>query len=191
MFCFFDGQYRIGFHQHRATTTSSSNSSSSSSTSSSINSSTDRHRLCVREYTYIRPKEDEEVMKAVQHVSVRKGSAVFFDNRIPHSNAFRHVGTSPRAVIYCSFLPDVHINRIYAKKQLDGYYDGKLPNDTWVLVQDEQEKQDDDNNHIDHNSTRNDFVKDLPDPNHFTNPRKNEFSLSSLGRKLMMMDPWE
>lgn len=188
----------LGFHRlfdtwakHRATTTTSSNNSSSTS-NSSINSSTDRHHhLCVGEYTHIRPKEDEEVMKAVQHVPVQKGSVVFFDNRIPHANAYRHVGTSPRAVIYCSFLPDVHINRIYAKKQLDDYYDGKLPNDTWIRVKDKQEDNDDDNNHNDHNNTRNDFVKDLPDPNHFKNPRKNEFSFSSLGRKLMMMDPWE
>jgi hypothetical protein len=180
----------LGFHRlfdtwakHRDTT------SNSNSTSSITNRH--HHHLCVGEYTHIRPKEDEEVMKAVQHVPVRKGSVVFFDNRIPHANAYRHVGTSPRAVIYCSFLPDVHINRIYAKKQLDDYYDGKLPNDTWIRVKDEQEDHDDDDNHNDHNNTSNDFVKDLPGPIPIKNLRKNEFSFSSLGRKLMMMDPWE
>lgn len=187
----------LGFHRlfdtwakHRANTAADAATTSSSNSSSS----TDRHHphLCVGEYTHIRPKEDEKVMKTIQHVPIRKGSVVFFDNRIPHANAYRHIGTSPRAVIYCSFLPDVHINRIYAKKQLDNYYDGKLPNDTWIRVKDTQEEHDDDkSNHNNDNTTRNNFVKDLPDPNHVKNPRKNEFSFSSLGRKLMMMDPWE
>lgn len=37
---------------------------------------------------------------------------------IPHGNSYRHDGTSPRIVVYCSFLPDIPMNRIYVQKQL-------------------------------------------------------------------------
>jgi hypothetical protein len=37
--------------------------------------------LCVGEYTHIRPKEDELVMKMIQHIPVKAGSAVFWDER--------------------------------------------------------------------------------------------------------------
>uniref|UniRef100_A0A7S2YCN4 Phytanoyl-CoA dioxygenase n=1 Tax=Entomoneis paludosa TaxID=265537 RepID=A0A7S2YCN4_9STRA len=87
---------------------------------------------CLGEYSHIRPKEDEHVMERVQHVAVRAGSAVFWDNRIPHANAYRHEGTRPRAVVYCSFLPDVPINKIYVEEQLEKWKEGKTPTDQWV-----------------------------------------------------------
>lgn len=161
----------LGFHKrfhiwakHRSSTSVHSSSSSSSHTSNN-------NPLCVGEYTHIRPKEDEAVMKAVQHVPVRKGSVVFFDNRIPHANAYRHTGTSPRVVVYCSFLPDVHINRMYAMKQLKEYHARKIPRDTWINVQEEEN------------------AKDCQVST--TNGKSQEFSFSKLGRLLMMMDSWE
>jgi hypothetical protein len=37
--------------------------------------------VCVGEYTHIRPKEDAVVMKMIEHISVKAGAAVFWDER--------------------------------------------------------------------------------------------------------------
>jgi hypothetical protein len=92
---------------------------------------------CVGEYTHIRPTEDAEVMKRVQHVPMKAGSAVFWDNRIPHANAYRHEGCRPRCVVYCSFLPDVPVNRTFVAQQLSNWKQGRLPVDTkWMQADD-------------------------------------------------------
>ncbi|GAX24710.1 hypothetical protein FisN_4Hh268 [Fistulifera solaris] len=82
---------------------------------------------CVGEYTHIRPREDAAVLQRVQHIPVTAGSAVLWDNRIPHANAYRHDGTEPRVVVYTSFLPDVAINRQYARQQLEHIRRGRNP----------------------------------------------------------------
>ncbi|KAL7579836.1 hypothetical protein ACA910_004849 [Epithemia clementina (nom. ined.)] len=87
---------------------------------------------CVGEYTHIRPMEDAMVMEKMQHVCVRAGSAVFWDSRIPHANAYRHNGDVPRAVVYCSFLPNVLVNRQYVKEQLEKWKLGNSPTDQWI-----------------------------------------------------------
>jgi Protein of unknown function (DUF1479) len=87
---------------------------------------------CIGEYTHLRPTEDEDVMKRIQHIPVRAGSAVFWDNRIPHANSYRHHGTQPRAVVYCSFLPDISLNRQYVTQQIDNWRNGLQPNDQWI-----------------------------------------------------------
>ena len=71
-------------------------------------------------------------MRRIRHVQVRAGSAVFWDYRIPHANAYRHSGTEPRAVVYCSFLPDVPVNRRYVREQLKKWNLGQIPTDQWV-----------------------------------------------------------
>ncbi|KAL3936063.1 MAG: hypothetical protein SGBAC_008544 [Bacillariaceae sp.] len=119
---------------------------------------------CVGEYTHIRPKEDREVMKSVQHVPVSAGSVVFWDNRIPHANAYRHNGTAPRAVVYCSFLPDIELNRVYVKEQLRRYYAKKPITDQWSGLEGQQSDEEE--------------------------PRQNNYKFSALGRKLMGIDPW-
>lgn len=54
-------------------------------------------------------------------------------NSIPHANAYRHDGTIPRAVVYCSFLPDVPINRQYVKQQLQNWIEGRFPSgNQWI-----------------------------------------------------------
>jgi hypothetical protein len=54
-------------------------------------------------------------------------------NSIPHANAYRHNGTIPRAVVYCSFLPDVPINRQYVKQQLQYWIEGRFPSgNQWI-----------------------------------------------------------
>lgn len=87
---------------------------------------------CVGAYTHIRPKEDRDVLERVQHIPVRVGSAVFWDHRIPHANAYRHLGDSARCVVYTSFLPDVDVNRRYVQEQLDDLKRGRQPVDTWI-----------------------------------------------------------
>jgi Protein of unknown function (DUF1479) len=93
-------------------------------------------QLCLGEYTHIRPKEDADVMQRIQHVpNVTAGSAVFFDHRIPHANSYCHDGHEPRSVVYCSFLPNVFINRRYARHQLDKFHRNIYPNDQWIRQQ--------------------------------------------------------
>jgi hypothetical protein len=122
---------------------------------------------CVGEYTHIRPKEDEHVMKSIFHVPVLSGSAVFWDNRIPHANAYRNESVLPRAVVYCSFLPDVDINRIYVEKQLEDYRLHRKPRDTWINI-------------VDHGSEVESSQHQMRETHEF----------SELGRKLMGMQEW-
>lgn len=118
---------------------------------------------CVGEYSHIRPKEDEHVMKAIQHVPVRAGSAVFWDNRIPHANAYKNDSEIARAVVYCSFLPNVEINRVYAEKQLEDYMGGRIPRDQWINVDEENDSNVEESN-------------------------QQVYEFSALGRKLMKID---
>ena len=122
---------------------------------------------CVGEYTHIRPKEDVDVMRRIEHISgVSAGSAVLWDNRIPHANAYRHDGNTPRIVVYCSFLPDVELNRRYVLgRQLVNFKLGYPPTDTWIHVE----------NNDDKGSDRHEMFP---------------FEFSSLGRKLMGLDSW-
>lgn len=122
---------------------------------------------CIGEYTHMRPGEDSDVMERVQHISVRAGSAVFFDNRTPHANAYRHDGNRPRTVVYCSFLPDVAINRPFVCQQLSKWRRGVPPNDQWVgdgTGEDDSDERDQD--------------------------MLNKAWLTPLARKLMSIDPW-
>ena len=91
---------------------------------------------CVGQYTHIRPVEDASIFRRIQHFPVRAGSAVFWDVRLPHANAYRHNGTVPRAVVYCSFLPaDVPMNRDYAIRQWHQHWiKGREPTDQWIAA---------------------------------------------------------
>jgi hypothetical protein len=120
---------------------------------------------CIGEYTHIRPREDRNVMDRVQHVPVPAGSAVFWDNRLPHANAYRHDGNVPRSVVYCSFLPDVPINRLYAEKQLQKWKEGRNPNEQWIKTRE---------NSVESSAT---IQKQLND-------------LSPLARTLLLIDKW-
>ena len=118
---------------------------------------------CVGDYTHIRPKEDRDILDQVKHVPVRAGSAVFWDNRIPHANSYRHCGDVPRCVVYCSFLPDVPINREYVQYQLRNWRSGKCPTDRWI----EADSSD---------ATNGDVSADA--------------TFTALGRRLMGLDEW-
>jgi hypothetical protein len=119
---------------------------------------------CVGEYTHIRPKEDREVMEQVCHIPVSAGSAVFWDNRIPHANAYRHDGSIPRAVVYCSFLPDIALNQRYIKNQLQSFLAKRPVTDQWNHMNEDQ------------------MVRGKDD--------EQSYNFTSLGRKLMGIDSW-
>ena len=125
---------------------------------------------CLGEYTHIRPREDAAVMQRVQHVPVRAGSAVFWDYRIPHANAYQHTGTVPRAVVYASFLPDIAVNRQYAAQQLDNWQRGRNPADQWI------------------HSTDDNLVPAQEAILRFQEQTRN---LSQLGRRLLTIEPWQ
>jgi hypothetical protein len=122
---------------------------------------------CVGEYTHMRPKEDRDIMDRIEHIPVRTGSAVFWDNRIPHANAYRHDGSIPRSVVYCSFLPDLPINRNYVTQQLENWKQGQRPTDQWI------------------NPDDNDGQSEPTD-----NLQEKFDALTPLGRRLLAIDPW-
>jgi len=125
----------------------------------------------VGEYTHVRPVEDEDVMRLMQHIPVRAGSAVFWDVRIPHANAYRHVGPVPRAVVYCSFLPDISINRVYSTVQLKNWRQGKPPTTGGLWI------------HLTGNDEGSKQEYEVSD-----NPC--EEGLSHLQKRLLSIDPW-
>lgn len=122
---------------------------------------------CLGEYTHIRPTEDRDVMDRIRRIPARAGSVVFFDNRIPHANSYLHNGDNPRCVVYCSFLPDVPLNRDYATRQLAKWKRNDPPNDQWVGYQVAS------------------LEKDGSNEQH-----ENQSWLTPLARKLMYIDPW-
>jgi hypothetical protein len=74
------------------------------------------------------------IVLALQYFERSLLSRVLFSS-IPHANAYRHAGTVPRAVVYCSFLPDVAINRSYVARQLQDWKAGLYPSgDQWIQV---------------------------------------------------------
>ena len=125
--------------------------------------------LCVGEYTHIRPREDEKAMQRVKHIPVKAGSAVFWDNRIPHANSYRNDSHLPRMVVYCSFLPDIEKNRRYMQRQLKAWKFGKPVLDQW--------------NNIDETVPNQDTNRD-----HLESTDETKFTL--LGKRLMGIEAW-
>lgn len=145
-----------------------------------MTSSPPKQQPCIGEYTHV---HDRELMRRVQHIPVKAGSVVFWDNRLPHGNSYRNDNdydptilspTSPlescgaRAVVYCSFLPDVAINRVFVERQLIDWKLGRAPRvgDRWI-------KQDDDDTDV--NELRGNEM---------------ELKLSDLGKKLIGLEKW-
>jgi hypothetical protein len=129
---------------------------------------------CIGEYTHIRPKEDGHVMARIQHIPVRAGSAVFWDVRIPHANAYRNDRNRARAVVYCSFLPDIALNREYVHRQLFSYKQRLPPTDQWInatetLVESSQHDHEEEQRQVNVESAA---------------------ASTTLRRKLLGLDPW-
>jgi hypothetical protein len=132
--------------------------------------------LCVGEYTHIRPQQDRDVLQQICHVPVKAGSAIFWDNRIPHANSYRHDGSTARAVVYCSFLPDVPLNQRYVLQQLRDYRQRRSPTGSDQWGRDAEDKNDDRQGAL-----------QLGDDG---KPASFEYPFTPLGRKLMGLDPW-
>jgi hypothetical protein len=130
---------------------------------------------CLGEYTHIRPKEDADVMRRVAHIPVRAGSAVFWDNRVPHANAYRNDSNVARAVVYCSFLPDIELNRRYVQNQLKAWQSGRPIRDQW--------------NHIEE-IRMGESQPELPTKVVSRTRNEQQQSLTELGKRLMGMEPW-
>lgn len=147
---------------------------------------------CVGEYTHINPSHDRAILDRVTHIPVKSGHAVFWDNRIPHGNAYRNDShlhdeteknetsltvlkeSGARAVVYCSFLPDIDINRCFVKRQLIDWKCQRAPRvgDRWI----KREESDEANNYQE--QTINDSASQL------------ESRLTKVGRKLLGLDEW-
>ena len=132
---------------------------------------------CFGEYTHIRPKEDADVMKRVCHIPVKARSAVFWDNRIPHANAYRNDSKSvARAVVYASFLPDIALNRRYIKNQLAAWKLRQPIRDQW--------------NHIP--EKKDTIEKEIMWSDEMQQPSSTDEDImfSDLGKQLMGIKPW-
>ena len=86
---------------------------------------------CLGNFTPLRPVEDADLLNEMVHVPCKAGSMVLWDNRIPHANSRRHMGSEPRKVIYISCLPSVACNVEYIAEQRKRYNEGHLPVDFW------------------------------------------------------------
>lgn len=137
--------------------------------------STPSSSLCVGEYTHIRPKEDCDVMRRIQHLPVTAGSAVFWDVRIPHANSYRNSTRTARQVVYCSFLPDIELNRRYIQHQLSAYRNNQPIRDQW--------------NHIPSGGDE-EKAGDCDETRHDTMTTTKHDNFTELGQKLMGIRPW-
>ena len=137
---------------------------------------------CIGEYTHMRPKEDWDIYKQMQHVpGIKAGSAVFWDNRIPHANSYKHHGPKPRIVVYCSFLPDIELNRRYVQKQLRDYQSGILPKDQWNHINDGEDNQKEGKSKYDDAAASSSSEQA---------PSDHKYQFTDLGRKLIGLEPW-
>lgn len=138
--------------------------------------------LCMGEYTHIRPVEDRDVLTQIRHVPVKAGSAIFWDVRVPHGNAYRHVGTEPRCVVYCSFLPDVPLNRTYVARQLQQWKEGRAPMDQlWSKANQKH------NSKSDEDGGKDDKTRQL---SHDPLTQEQIDGMTPLARRLFGIDPW-
>jgi len=133
---------------------------------------------CIGEYTHIRPTQDAKVMQRVQHVPVKKAAAVFWDHRLPHANAYRHTGTTPRVIVYASFLPNLPLNRAYAERQLQEWWRGRAPTDQWI------------NTDHDHNDTTGEDQRTADQEEASAKLQTRFEKLPKLSRQLLALEEW-
>ena len=118
--------------------------------------------VCIGDFSPLSMSKDKGVIQRFEHIPYEAGSLVLWDWRIPHANAYHHRGMKPREVVFVEYLPDVPVNRTYARKQLEMYLKKKLPVDHWQ------------------------------NPNKGGKPLAYEFhDFSTLGAQLIGLCPWE
>ena len=87
---------------------------------------------CVKDYCAVRPREDAAVVARIAHVPCAAGSAIFWDQRVPHANSRHHLGAAPRCVVYGGFLPRVAANLPYAEEQRRRFEARAVQADFWL-----------------------------------------------------------
>ncbi len=107
-------------------------------------------------------------MSQCRHVPMRRGSAVFWDWRVPHANAAHHLGSEAREAVYLGFLPDIEINRRFAQEQLAALLRCETVSDGFQWSKSKV-------------AARLDLPSERPDT----------FSWSPLGRRLFGLDCWD
>ena len=117
--------------------------------------------VCVGDFA---PARESSLLHRMEHIPYEAGSVIFWDWRIPHANAYHHVGHLPREVVYTGFLPAISMNKTFAAAQLERYWNRKMPVDHWQNVSEDET----------HPTL-------LYDPCTFSN----------LGQKLMGITPWK
>jgi hypothetical protein len=108
-------------------------SSSSSTSTSSTATAAELDRLCVDQFTAIRPKEENWILDRFRPISYKAGDLILWDSRIPHANSLRNDHpTRVREVVYLGFLPAISLNREFTTDQLHRYREGGiLPAGFW------------------------------------------------------------
>jgi len=79
------------------------------------------------EFIRLHSKKYAKLHQMVQTVIVRRGSVVYWDNRLPHKTCELLEVDDSREVIYFSYLPNVSYNIEYLKKQYDHIKKNILP----------------------------------------------------------------
>ena len=102
----------------------------------------------------------EDLVQGMVPVFAPAGSIVIWDNRLPHATAEKHDGPDTREVLFMTFLPDIHANKLYAKEQRENYFKRKAPPD-FINKRNRKDVQE--------------------EPN---------YQFTELGRRLMAMDEW-
>lgn len=87
---------------------------------------------CVGDFIALTMRDDAAVVAGVGHVPVPAGAAVFWDQRVPHSNARKNTKKECRAVAYGGFLPRTPQNDAYAAEQRRRFLLGEPQPDFWT-----------------------------------------------------------
>ena len=180
-------KFHRNFHQwihHRRPTASDTAGSSNN------NNNLHNHKsLCFGEYTHLRPMEDREVMKQIQHIPVKAKSMVLWDYRLPHANSYRNDCNIPRSVVYCSFLPNIPINRAYVENvQLPNYISRNSPSSKSTTLWIKNSNSTNENHSL---IKKNDIVNETPSSeSQLGSTEEEDFQFSELGAKLMGIDRW-
>lgn len=69
------------------------------------------------EFFLFKDRSHASLERRLETVIAPAGSMVLWDNRLPHATSAYLDSGDTREVVYAQFLPDVHLNRLYAREQ--------------------------------------------------------------------------
>jgi hypothetical protein len=82
-----------------------------------------------KEFEFTELKDFQEICERIQDISYKRGDVVLWDWRTAHTNSEHHLGNVPREAVYIQCIPDIPLNRIYAKAQLRSFKRMMIPPD--------------------------------------------------------------